>query len=220
MRQVVLSTQKGGVSRLREKGNASPETLFTLTNAYITTAKTIRARPGRTLAGTIAPGTVGLTAFDDQFYVFASVFVPQTDPNITCVVLRHPTSNVLFVTKIHFVQPFLGRLYVVAEFNDGSVFDYWMQNPPVWTANTVYQFGTQVSPTVPTGYVYQITNASTLPTWAKDTEYAVNAEVLPTTANGFKFRVTSVTGTPARSGSVEPTWPTTEGATVVEVRSG
>jgi len=50
------------------------------------------------------------------------------------------------------------------------------------------------------------------PKWAASTAYALNAYVLPTTRNGRIYRAT-VAGTSAAS---EPTWPTTDGGTVVD----
>lgn len=221
MQQIVLSTQKGGVSRLRDKGGASQETLFDLVNAYVTTAKTIKQRPGRSTFLALNPGTVGLESFEGQFYVFASTFVAQSDTRVTCVVLRHPTNAALALTKIHFAQPFLGRFYVVAEFSNGDIRHYWVTNAPVWTANTVYGYLQKVSPSVPTGLIFEVSNTDSTPLWAGGETIVVSNERQPTTYNGFKFEAITVTGTaPVKTSTTEPTWPTTEGATVIEYSYG
>lgn len=220
MHQIVLSTQKGGISRLRDKGGASPETLFDLQNAYVTTAKTIKQRPGRTVHLTLSPGTVGLESFDGQFYVFASTFVAQP-AGVTCIVLRHPNNAALTLTKIHFAQPFLGRFYVVAEFSNGDIRHYWVTNAPAWTANTIYGFLQKVSPTIPTGLVFEASNTDSSPLWTGGETIVVGNQRQPTTYNGFKFEAVTVTGTaPVKTSTTEPSWPTTDGATVVEYSYG
>ena len=221
MRAINLSTQKGGISRLRDKGGASPETLYDLTNGYVTTAKTIRARPGLTTAITLMPGTVGLTAFNSQFYVFSAAPVAQSNPDVTTVVLPHPSNPARTLTFIHFAQPFLGRLYVVAEFDDGSIFHYWVTNAAAWQANTVYGYLQQVQPTAINGFYYEVTNISNVGAWRAGETIVLNDERQPTTYNGFKFRATSVVGTaPVKTSDTEPTWPTTEGGTVIEYSYG
>lgn len=221
MRQVVLSTQKGGISRLRDKGGASAETLYDLQNAYITTAKTIRARPGRTTHLTLAPGTVGLASFNGMFYVFAEDFVPQPDPRVECVILKHPTNNARTITKIHFAQPFLGRLYVVAEFDNGDIYHYWVTNAPDWQANTIYGYKQQIIPTTPNGFVYEVTNLDSTPAWTAGETITLGTFRQPRTYSGFKFEAVAVTGTaPVKTSDTEPTWPTTEGAQVVEYSYG
>jgi len=100
MREVTLSTQKGGINRLRSKGGASPETLYLLVNGYVTTAKTIRARPGLTLRHTLftAP-TIGLTSFNGQLVVF-SASTPGTFAGLATIVLPHPSNPALTLAKI------------------------------------------------------------------------------------------------------------------------
>lgn len=221
MRQVVLSTQSGGMSRLRERGSASAETLYDLSDAYVTTAKTIKQRPGLTRDIVLQPGTVGLASYAGRFYVFAADFFSQTDPRVTCVVLPHPTLPDVALVKIHFAQPFLGRLYVVAEFENGDIRHYWVTNAPDWAANTVYGYLQQVQPTVHTGFVYEAANVSSVVSWTSGATIVVSDERQPTVYNGFKYRAVTVTGTaPVRTSDVEPTWPLTEGGTVIEYSYG
>jgi len=49
-------------------------------------------------------------------------------------------------------------------------------------------------------------------TWAASTDYTTGSYVMPSTANGFFYEAT----TGGTSGSTEPTWPTTNGATVTD----
>lgn len=220
MREVVLSTQKGGISRLREKGGASPETLYNLENAYVTTAKTIRQRPGMPTLFNLNPGTVGWASYAGQYFVFASVFVAQP-AGVTCLVLKHPTNASLTLSKIHFSQTFLGRFYVSAEFSNGDIRHYWVTNAAAWAANKQYGYRQQVVPTVPNGFVYEAINVSTIPSWVAGETVTVGTTRQPKTYSGFYFEAVSTTGAaPIRTSDTEPVWPTTEGAQVVEYSYG
>ena len=50
MRQFALTTAKGGINRLRDKGNASKDSLYDLLNGYVTQTNSIKPRPGTRLA--------------------------------------------------------------------------------------------------------------------------------------------------------------------------
>lgn len=51
--------------------------------------------------------------------------------------------------------------------------------------------------------------------WVTGTAYALNSFVRPTVANGLRYKATAISGT-GTSGGVEPVWPLTIGATVVD----
>lgn len=221
MRQVVLSTQKGGISRLREKGGASPETLIMLRNADVTTAKTIRQRAGFPTAFDLTPGTVGLASFEGRFYVFANTFIEHADPRVETIVLKHPTQQSLPITKIHFAQTFLGRFYVAAEFSNGDIRHYWVTNAPEWQAITVYGYQQQVVPTTPNGFVYVAANVNGTQAWSAGETVTVGTVRQPTVYNGFIYDAIAVTGTPpVLTSDTEPVWPTTEAETVIEYTYG
>lgn len=220
MRAITLSTQKGGMSRLRDKGGASPETLYLLKNGYVTTAKTIRARPGRTSLTAVDSASVGLTAYSGQLYTFSSAALPGL-PALTNIVLPHPTNSALTIIRIHYAQPFLGRLYVVAEFSDNSIHHYWVDNPPARKPLNIYGYLERVQPTVPNGYYYEASNVSTATRWTSGETIVVNDLRQPTTYNKYNYKAISVVGTaPVKTSETEPTWPTQHGATVVEYSYG
>lgn len=129
------------------------------------------------------------------------------------------------IKEIHFAAPFLGFLYVVAEFEPdssglGSVFHYWVQvneDATTWAANTDHQIGDIVTPTVPNGLFYTASRATQPnPVWAPTTLEQVGNIVEPTIPNGFEFTCISTEGNNPVTGSSEPTWPTADGATVSE----
>jgi len=126
---------------------------------------------------------------------------------------------------IHFAAPFMGFLYVVAEFDVdsatealwGSTYHYWLQTVGTWAPDTVYQIGNLVSPTVPNGFTYRAARISAPnPAWTPQTLHAVDDQVEPTVANGYYFVAIETDGANPITGTVEPTWPTTTDATVAE----
>lgn len=223
-RDFPLTAVKGGIDRLRTKGAASPDALYDLLNGYVTEKRTIRVRPGSFTVAQLPPGdTVGLTSFGGLLHVFSaeSVDVPG---GFVLHVLTHPDTtvdNIIQLTEIHFAEPFLGYLYVTAEFEDGGIYDFWLQTGDAWQANTVYKHGDIVTPTTPNGFAYQATRlGSPSLSWAPNVQRAEGDVVEPTTYNDYYYTVVEVQGTNPRSGTDEPVWPTEDGARVTEDADG
>jgi hypothetical protein len=219
-RSAALTTIKGGINRQRVKGAALSDSLYDLLNAYVTKARTVKVRPGTfrhaALSSDTALATHGLVSFDGALHIF-SASVINIPTGFVLHVLQHPTDNTADLADIHFAAPFMGFLYVAAEFSNGDIFHFWLQQSGTWAANTVYKHGDVVVPTVPNGlgYVAERSTAAN-PVWTAGTTRAVNDQVEPTEYTGYYFIVTAVVGTNPASGTVEPEWPTTEGATVIE----
>ncbi len=216
IRREILSALKSGITRLREKGGASKDTLYDLVNSYVTKEKTMRARYGSKVITNMLAGTKGLCWFEDAFHVFSNddVTVPS---GFVCNILIHPTDRELTIANVHFSAPFMREIYVVAEFSDGSIFHYWLQRPTVWTANTIMYPNWAVSPTVANGFAYRASRLSSpYPLWVKDIVRTVGDRIEPTIPNGFYYEVTSVSGDNPRSGATEPTWIASDGAQVIE----
>lgn len=122
----------------------------------------------------------------------------------------------MHVKTVHFVGVILGQIYVAAEFLDGTVRHFWLQNPPAWQPNTIYGLGDLVQPTEPNGYYYQAPTSSPVQSWESGTVYALGDKVQPSTPNGYVYTVVDVTGDAPTSGDIEPTWPAKDGAQVFE----
>jgi hypothetical protein len=205
------------MTRLRRKGNASPATLYDCLNAYITISGTIKPRPGTVIDTVLPAGTKGLVAHDGKMHVFSHAPVTMTDDRYVCVTLRHPTDQNTAIRAIHFAAPFMGNIYVVAAFEDGSQWHYWAEELDAWVADTDYQPGDRVFPSVTNGYAYKATRiGSPAPVWAPGVQRAVNDVIEPTVGNGFNYTCIATTGTNPASGTSEPTWPTENGSTVIE----
>lgn len=216
MRTVPLTVLKGGINRQRIKGGARADSLYDLVNGQLTDAGTARSRAGTLRAAQLSTLTKGLCSFDGSLHVFAnqSVAVPV---GYTLHVLVHPTDPDQEITKIHFSAPFLGFLYVVAEFEDGTVYHYWLRTTGEWEADTIYRAGDVVEPTDPTGITYAASRLNApYPAWAPNVPRALNDIVEPTVYNDFYYTVIEALGTNPISGTVEPNWPTEDGALAYE----
>jgi hypothetical protein len=223
MRQQALSAVKAGITRLRNKGGASPDSLYDLLNGYVTAARTIKARGGTRIDYELPAGlTKGLVYFRGQFVVFASSPLAIASSGYTVEILKHPDAqSTATLIDIHFATPFLGYLYVVAEWSDGSVYHYWLQSAEAWQANTMYFEGDTVAPIVLNGYAYVAERQTAAPpVWAAGVARAVGDKVIPTTGNGYQYTVISTVGANPASGKTEPAWPTSSGATVTENSDG
>jgi hypothetical protein len=204
MRQENLTVIKGGLNRQRTKGAAPKDSLYDLLNGYVTTEKTVKVRPGTLLEETLTAGTFGLVHFDSKFHVFASstVSVPS---GYTLHLLQAPTGNAL--SRIHFAEPFLGFLYVVAEFDTDEIYHYWLRTAADWEANKVYKANQLAEPTTADGFLYKATRlGDPYPVWTSGAPRAVSDIVEPTEYNGLYFQVVSAFGTNPISGSTEPDW--------------
>jgi len=212
-----LTKLEDGINRLRVKGGANPESLYDLLNGYITNAKTIKGREGTVVTDTVPSGCAGLCVYQEKLTTFHPTSAAGATGTLAIKILRHPTDGTLTLKYIHFAEPFLGYLYVVAQYSDDSVHHFWLQSSKTWTANTPYKEGDVVEPTVANGYAYKAVRLGTpLNKWSPLVARALTDVVVPTVANGYKYTVTSVTGSNPASGSTEPTWIAEDGATVIE----
>lgn len=217
MRSVALSAVKAGITRLRSKGGASSDSVYDLVNGYVTAARTIKSRPGTRIAYQLPAGTKGLVFFQGKFVVFANTVIASTSPEVEIEVIRNPDAPADPIKEIHFAMPFLGYLYVVAEFDSGAVFHYWLEKGEVWEPGKTYLPGALVRPANGNGLAYRLEgDTSAYVPWAPNVGRAVGDVVVPTVDNGFKYTVTETSGSSARSGTVEPEWPTNAGEEVYE----
>ena len=100
-------------------------------NAFVTTGKVLRKRPGLPKIATLEPGTIGLVSGNgvlNTFYEFGAP-VTHADTRFLANELEHAlgagyASGSLF--KVHYGTAFLGYLYVVAEYDDNSIFHYYL----------------------------------------------------------------------------------------------
>lgn len=222
MRSFALTTAEGGINRQRDKGGASKDNLYDLVNGYVTQSNSIKPRPGTRRAYSLPAGTKGLCAFRERLHVFSADVVASSSPMVIIDVLRHPDAGSTESLKtIHFASPFLGYLYVVAEWTDGGVYHYWLQDTGTWLPNHTYTEGEVIQPTTPNGYSYQARRLGPAgEKWAPLEPRTVGDIVEPTVANGYQYEVIDTAGLNPASGTTEPAWIPEDGAIVYEDATG
>ncbi len=205
-----------GINRLRVKGGASPKGLYDLVNGYLNQAGVVVPRAGTTRTETLNGNTVGLASINGVFHVFS--ITPQAVPSgYVNDVLVNPTNVSDTLAKIWFAKPFMGFLYVVAQFTSGSIYHYWLQTGGTWAADTVYMNNSLVSPSTPNGFAYQAKrDTAANPLWTASTVVALNDVVEPNEYTGYAYKAIAIAGSNVHTGSVEPTWPTQNGGKVQE----
>lgn len=212
-----INSLKSGINRQRTKGGASPDGLYDLLNGYVTLSGAIVSRPGTVEDATLPEGTHGLCAFDGDLVVFA--IAPKVCPTgYSCEVLVNPNDPSLDIVEIHYAGPMMGFLYVAAEFEDGSIFHYWLEGSSsdnAWQASHTYGLNEIVFPG--NGLAYRATRLNDAdPPWQANEPHVVGDVREPTVFNKFKYTVVDTTGTNPTSGDVEPDWKDEDGAIVYE----
>ena len=218
MRPYPLTVLAGGINRLRVKGGAAANMLYDLQNAYITNAGSIAPREGTIRTVTLDSSTVGLAAANGNFNIFSSAFSTATlATGFVLNVLSDPNDRTQPVSKIWFAKPFMGFEFIVAQFANGDLVDFWLQNNGTWTSTTDYTSASIVLPPVANGLAYQgVRDFPPQPTWASNTIIASGSYVEPTVATGFTYQAVAVTGSPVHTSEIEPVWPTVSGGIVQE----
>lgn len=222
MSDILLSAIKTGMTRLRTKGGASQSSLFELTNAYVTAAKTIAPRPGSKPHAILPAGTIGIGLTNGVFQVFSDSDVGSMPENFNLNVLKPPEEAPdATLVRIWKAEPLQGGLYVVAEWSDDPTraIHYWVRGAGggTWLPNHVYMLGEIVKATA--GGSLSFEAGRTQPAdkkWEAGMEVRVGDVVEPTVFNGYKYTAKEVYGEPARTGATEPKWIAGTAATVVE----
>lgn len=217
MRPIPLTVLKGGINRLRTKGGARADNLYDLVNGQLTDSGTVKSRAGTYRTTTLNSATKGLVSFDGSFHTFSNTAVP-VPAGFELHILVHPTNtDNPAITRIYFAAPFLGSLYVVAQFEGGDVFHFWQNSSGEWAADTEYSAGDIVTPTEPNGLLFRATRlGAPYPAWQAGAPRELKDIIEPTVYNGFYYAVVDTQGLNPASGQVEPTWPTETGQQVIE----
>lgn len=209
MKTINLSAVTQGIQRLREKGSADPGSLYDLENGYVAIDGSLRQRPGTELAYDLPAGTIGYCVHNGDHVVFSTA--PKACPaGVRCEVITHPYFPSQGLTYIWFAAPFLGYLYVAAEFENGDVYHYWLQASNEWEASTTYMEGQIIVPSTPNGLGYKAHRVlPRYPNWIPGMEVVLGTKVEPTTANGYYYDATATSeasgvGTPGGSPNPDP----------------
>jgi hypothetical protein len=221
-RPFALTAIQGGVNRQRVKGAARQNVLYDLVNGYVSDDKTVVVRPGSIKTATLPAGTKGLTSFNGELHVFAVTSLEVPDGYVLHVI-THPDQDGSAINRIWFAEPYMGFLYVVADFvgHSGEYWHYWLQTGDEWAASHTYKHGDVIVPSTPNGFSYQASRlgAPNL-SWAPGVQRTVGDVIEPTVYNDFQYEVIDTLGTNPRSGDTEPEWPLEDGAQISEDADG
>ena len=100
----------------------------------------------------LASDVFGLEVVASGIFLFSSN-AGAVSPGNSIIILVHPDGAQFNLTKIHWSTVFTGKIYVIAEFDDGNVFHYYdAALVPVWTegiirgtTDTIIEIGTRVA---------------------------------------------------------------------------
>lgn len=115
---------KYGMDRRRERVAGTPGTLWTLENAHITRGGDIERCKKLVEVYSLPAGTRYVYSINRQLYVFGSADLAASMPlGVRYQRLQSPTGGAL--TAIVDICGFTGKLYVIADFDDGERFHFY-----------------------------------------------------------------------------------------------
>ena len=165
--------------------------LRVLTNAYVTTGKSIKKRPCLEKIATLEAGTVGLKAFGGKLNTFygAAPVITHADTRFVARRLPHWTSGAA-PTKIHYCDQYNALMYACAEYAGGVFRHHYLDDPGAWAAATSYTIGAYRRPITANGFRYEMTAGADPGAWAEGTSYTKGDYRRPTVTNGLRYEMT------------------------------
>ncbi len=132
MASLIYDDFRGGLDLRKLQTMGPANALFVLSNAYVTTGKTIKKRPCLNKIATLEAGTAGLRAAGGKLNTFyESGTITHANALFRANKVPHPSLSQA-VRAAHFGENFNGYLYAVTEYEDGSIWHHYMDgtNPP------------------------------------------------------------------------------------------
>lgn len=124
MAYISVQDFKYGMDRRRERVAGTPGTLWTLENGHITRGGDIEGVKKFVPTYTLPAGTRGLVSLNKRLFAFGSADLAASMPlGVSYQRLQSPNSGVL--TAVVDVVGFAGKLYVIADFDDGGRFHFY-----------------------------------------------------------------------------------------------
>lgn len=144
--------------------------LRVLSNAYITTGRSIKKRPCAELVQSLEAGTVGLKASGTKLLTFYGQGAAITHANTLFQATRAPSVvDGSAPVKVHYCDQFNALPYVVVEQSNGAFRHHYLDDPGVWVTLTAYASGVYRRPVVANGFRYEVTTPGTTgaaePSW-------------------------------------------------------
>ncbi len=127
MPYIVIEDFKAGMDRRKKRVSGKPGQLWEGKNGHINRGGDYERRKKFVAKYNLpAAATKGLAAINGQIYVFGATTTPVGIPSgVNYQRLQHPSSGSAVIENILSVTAFSGKLYVVAEFDDGNIYHYY-----------------------------------------------------------------------------------------------
>lgn len=123
MSYIVVEDFKLGMDRRRARSSGVPGALWLGKNIHITRGGDIERRKKFVEFATLPTGTFDLAAVSGQLFAFGSIAPPAMPPSVVYQRLEHPDEAAM--TDVLSWTTFDGKLYPVAEYEDGSIHHYF-----------------------------------------------------------------------------------------------
>ena len=123
MPYMVIQDFRDGLDSRKSILSAPAGSLQTCVNAHITRGGEIEKRKAFVLQFVLPPNTFGLKGSRGQLYVFGSAAPPPMPPGVNYQQLASPTGSSMI--KLVQAENYGGKPYVVAQYDDGSVFHFY-----------------------------------------------------------------------------------------------
>lgn len=121
-----------GLDRRKGASVSDANRLRELKNAYVTSGRAIRKRPGLSLAATLEAGTSGLFGGNGKlntFYPYNATPITHADTRFVANPLIHTAAPAAYgqpINDISFAEVFNGYLYAAVTYDDGATFHYYI----------------------------------------------------------------------------------------------
>ena len=126
MPYLVVENLAGGVDRSRPRYVFQPGSLWSGINGHLSRGGDFEKRKAFVEKYALPAGTVGLAKTVSGLYVFGAAAAPAgLSSDLTYMRLQHPTTASLAITKIADWDLYNGKLYVIAQFENGDYRHYY-----------------------------------------------------------------------------------------------
>lgn len=125
MAYTIVDNFSAGVDRTRPRYVGPPGSLWSGINGHLTRGGDFEKRKSFVEYAALPAGTFGLSKTSAGLYAFGSAAAPGMPPGVSYMRLQHPFTAATAMTKVKSWDLYNGKLYVSAEYADGSTHHYY-----------------------------------------------------------------------------------------------
>lgn len=199
MSAITYDDFSGGLDRRLSVNSQDANKLYSLRNAYITTAKRIKKRPGLRRLASGLTGSFGLKSVNGQLSVFCDTGASFTPPVVSGLTINRVNLDIPIsgngagstIDRIYYADLFQGFQYVVARYASGATRHHYVdgKSSTVTISNASPAVVTWTAHDLQAGQEVKFATTGSLPTGltAGTTYYVISAGL---TANTFEVSAT------------------------------